>query len=286
MLVSEKPCMISRFGSTELSTIVGFLEIKKNRHSIIKYIKGECAPWWNKKSLCSKIKNYSGFFPEDENLVEMFVNTVLNDIKQIDVLGSWLVMESYISSQLEHVKKVFLKDLEPFWVANPWTRALRGKKVLVVHPFADLIYEQYSKKKEQLFVNKDILPEFHLETITAVQSLGGESNGFNNWFEALEWMKNEIDKHDYDICLIGCGAYGMCLAAHVKRKGKKAIHLAGVLQLLFGIIGNRWENPNYGVKEWGIPFGLYSNMINEYWVRPGEKGRPQNANQVEGACYW
>lgn len=48
-------------------------------------------------------------------------------------------------------------------------------------------------------------------------------------------MKDEIDKRDYDIALIGCGAYGFPLAAHIKRSGKKAVHLGGALQLLFGI---------------------------------------------------
>lgn len=33
--------------------------------------------------------------------------------------------------------------------------------------------------------------------------------------------------------------YGFPLAAHVKHKGKQAIHLGGTLQLLFGIKGNR-----------------------------------------------
>jgi hypothetical protein len=99
-------------------------------------------------------------------------------------------------------------------------------------------------------------------------------------------MKAEIDKQDYDVCLIGCGAYGFHLAAHIKRSGKKAVHLGGSLQLLFGIKGKRWEDPNYGVKEWGIPFGSYSELINRDWVRPGDVYKPKNADKVEGACYW
>lgn len=74
-------------------------------------------------------------------------------------------------------------------------------------------------------------------TLEAVQSLGGSNNKFQSWFEALQWMEDEMDKTDYDICLIGCGAYGFPLAAHAKRKGKKAVHLGGALQLLFGIKG-------------------------------------------------
>ena len=95
-----------------------------------------------------------------------------------------------------------------------------------------------------------------------------------------------MDACDYDICLIGCGAYGFHLAAHAKRAGKKAVHLGGVLQMLFGIKGNRWEDPNYGVPELGIPRGWYLQLFNEYWVKPGEALRSKNADKVEGACYW
>lgn len=286
LLSTEKPCMICRFGSTELSTVVGFLEMAKNKHNPLQYIKGKIPAWWNKQFLCNQIQDFSGFFPNEAFSVQRFVDVVCEDVKQIDVLGSWVKSESFIAPMLLHAKKVFLRDLEPFWGKQPWTRVLEGKNVLVVHPFADQILQQYKEHRNDLFDDKDILPNFNLEVIPAVQSLGGEANGFKDWFEALQWMKNEIDRHDYDICLIGCGAYGMSLAAHVKRTGRKAVHLAGALQLLFGIIGNRWTDPNYGVKEWGIPVGAYSNLINEYWVRPGKQGRPQNAHKVEGACYW
>ena len=133
-----------------------------------------------------------------------------------------------------------------------------------------------------------MLPDFQeLILIKAIQSSGnGDGNNFNSWFDALDFMKAEIDKVDYDICLIGAGAYGLPLAAHVKRNGKKSIHLGGALQLLFGIKGKRWENNSYGVKEWGIPYGAYLRLINEYWVRPLEEEKPNNAETVEGACYW
>lgn len=70
------------------------------------------------------------------------------------------------------------------------------------------------------------------------------------------------------------------MAAHVKRQGKKAVHLGGSLQLLFGIKGKRWEDPNYN-KNYN-----YSELMNEYWIRPDERFKPQNAAQVEGGCYW
>lgn len=97
---------------------------------------------------------------------------------------------------------------------------IKRKKILVVHPFAKTIQQQYEQRRTLLFKNPDILPEFQLETFQAVQSIGGQSS-FNTWFDALQYMKDEIDKRDYDIALIGCGAYGFPLAAHIKRSGKK-----------------------------------------------------------------
>ena len=211
---------------------------------------------------------------------------MIKDIQQLDVLGSWIISERRIANMLNDVYVTLLRMIEPFWSKTPWTKALEGKKVVVVHPFANLIESQYSINRRKLFDNPDVLPQFELRTVQAVQSLGGEGNGFNDWFDALAWMEHEIDKEDYDVALIGCGAYGFPLAAHVKRTGKKAVHLGGALQLLFGIRGKRWEDPNYGVKEWGIPVGMYSNLMNEYWIRPGDSLKPKNAQQVEGGCYW
>ena len=160
-------------------------------------------------------------------------------------------------------------------------------RVVVVHPFAELIRYQFENNREKLFENKDILPPFQLRTVEAIQSMCGENKkGFLSWFDALNWMENEMDKEPFDIALIGCGAYGFPLAAHAKRQGKKAVHMGGALQLLFGIKGNRWENPLYGVREWGLPEGLYTKMFNNYWVKPGDSFKPANADQVEGACYW
>jgi len=69
-------------------------------------------------------------------------------------------------------------------------------------------------------------------------------------------MKNEIDKIAFDIPISGTRVYGLLLVAYIKRKGKVAIHLAGITQMLFGIKGSRWE------KYIVYPF---KNLLNEYW---------------------
>lgn len=287
LLMADKPCMIARFGAFELATLVNYLGVKDSNHSIIKFIKGEQPEWWWNERLIKYMNTNAGFFPPTHQAITQFCDLMMEDMKELDLLGSWVKNEVWFTNELEYIQRVHLRLLEPFWANKPWTRCLKGKRVVVVHPFAEDILVQYINNRTLLFNNLDTLPEFaSLRTVKAVQSLGGENNGFKDWFDALKWMEDEIDKEDYDICLIGCGAYGFPLAAHVKRQGKKAVHLGGALQLLFGIRGKRWENPSYGVKEWGIQYGSYSSFMNKYWVRPGEGGRPKNANQVEGGCYW
>lgn len=89
-------------------------------------------------------------------------------------------------------------------------------------------------------------------------------------------MEAEIDKYDYDVALIGCGAYGMSLAAYVKSKGKVAIHLAGWTQMLFGVYGERWFSQQ----------SQYSSVINQYWIRPNRNENIKNGKKIENGAYW
>lgn len=277
-LVSDAPCMIARYGSVELNAVVNYIGIKEK--SYIDYIRGRIPfLWWNEGYIVG-LCNFAGFFPYPSNsemrLVERFCELMIDCSKNVDVLGSWQNNEYYMEKYHKDCKKVFLECMVPFFCENPWTRVLKGKKVLVVHPFASLIEQQYTRR-ELLFSNDNILPEFELKTIQAVQSLGGDNScGFSTWFDALDHMKEQIAKVDFDICILGCGAYGFPLASFVKEMGKKSVHLGGVTQILFGIKGRRWEEQ----------YDNYIKLFNGNWVRPTGALIPKFASNVENACYW
>jgi len=276
-LMAEKPTMIARLGSTELACVINYLGVKQPEKfkSVKGFIGGKTPKWWWDNGIMQQMQDWSGFFPVSQPHIEKFCELMLADMPKVDILGSWLKEESFFKNELAASKKIMLEDLEPFFTNDPWTKALAGKKVLVLHPFADTIQHQFTVK-DKLFENK-LLPDFELLTIKAVQSIAKEKTAFADWFEALDSMKTQIAATDFDICILGCGAYGFPLAAFIKGMGKKAIHLGGVTQLLFGIKGSRWEQ--YVVYP-------YANLYNSYWVRPGDKERPKNADVVEGACYW
>ena len=236
----------------------------------------------------NQMQDWSGFFPSNEENLARFSELMIEDSHYVDALAvfnSVLTGVDSMQNYLTHCQSFFsLPHIDPFLSNSPWTRVLRTKKVLVVHPFAKLIEKQYLNR-DKLFENPDVLPEFELRTVEAVQSLGGDCNQFEDWFAALEWMKKEIDKEEYDVCLLGCGAYGFPLAAHVKRTGHIAIHVGGSLQLWFGIKGKRWENQKSRDFK-GISDDFYLKLMNNpFWVRPDEYVS-SHTKKVENGCYW
>lgn len=263
-LAGNQPFMVSRFGSNEILNIVEYLSVEfgLKKHMNSKYV--------------SQLNINAGVFPEGEVMAKRFAQYMLRYIPEIDYLGLWFRnMEDYILTfYAKKAKPVRLKYLESYISDTPWSSGLKGKKVLVIHPFENTIKMQY-QNRELLFDNPDVLPEFELLTLKAVQSIGNNHNGFEDWFQALDYMYNEAMKMDFDVAILGCGAYGLPLAARLKQAGKQAIHLGGSVQILFGIKGNRWDND---------PSTNY--LYNEHWCRPLPEDTPKAANLVENACYW
>lgn len=287
LLSSDNPCMISRFGTGEIGIVNNYLTVhstEKFLHRCVNYITDNTGlPWWDKLVYKSMRLN-AGIFPETIETLDRFSERYLQDIPEIDILGSFNYTERFMPLR-EDVINVHLECLYPFFVERPWTRVLEGKKVLVVHPFTESIRQQCSRHN-RLFANPMVFPSYELFTVKAVQSNAGAEVPFKDWFEALKWMENEIAKVDFDFAVIGCGAYGLPLAAHIKRLGKKAIHLGGGSQLLFGIKGKRWDNDGYHWPDLPNLDTNYSQLYNEYWIRPSQSETPKAATKVEGACYW
>ena len=278
LLANPGPCMIARFGNNELRTVENHLSIQAPGslwERIDRYLKGESGPWWWDDRTSREMRLGAGFFPATPANFERFARLTLEDSRQIDVLGSWLPAERLLSGQLNAVR-VPMIDLEPYFHENPWSEMLCDRTVLVIHPFEKSIRNQY-KKRKTLFKDPRVLPDFNLLTFPSVQSIGGDCSRFADWFEALDWMKQQITAIDFDVALIGAGAYGMPLAAFIKRDlGRKAVHLGGATQILFGIKGRRWD------QRLAYSKGLY----NQEWTRPLEEETPAKASRVEGGCYW
>lgn len=259
LILSGEPCMIARLGATESRCIEKWMNHKD----------------FDKENL-ENIKQLSGVFPNDSNSIAEFCEVYTEGILDIDVLAVWGVTaeRNIYKKYCPTAKLINIMSLEPFFYDNPWSSAIRGKKLLILHPFVETIKKQLINK-EKLFKNDEVLPDFkEVSYIKAVQSLGG-SDEYESWLEALKSMCSEIEKIDFDVAIIGTGAYGLPLASYIKSLGKQAILMAGATQLLFGIKGKRWEERTE-----------YKELFNEYWVRPSSMETPKEKEKVEGGSYW
>jgi hypothetical protein len=258
-----EPILVARFGSNEIKAVLyPFLPF------FIKPLVRE--------RIFYPLKVVAGFFPLTDSSIAQYSNLMIADMKLVDVLGSWRIEEFFFTKHLSNTKKIPLNNLEPYFQDEPWSMYLQDKHVLVVHPFSESIESQYHTKRTLLFADDRVLPRFKsLQTIKSVQSLANNTTQYSTWFDALEYMKSQIDAVDFDVAIIGCGAYGFPLAAHVNRMGKSAIHLGGATQILFGIKGKRW-----------IENRKFDPIINEHFVFPDETEKIKGSETVEDGCYW
>ncbi len=261
-LKTKQPFAAIRFGAVELSCLNNYEKIQFGFSKKFK------------PSVVMSMKKNAGFFPTTDDNLRYYSKYMFNHLKEADYLGiSGVHMEDYFYRNFAlNAKPVQNWALDP--LLGQWSHLLKGKRVLVISPFADQIASQY-KKREKLFPSDpNILPEFDLITIKAVQTIADQLDPrFENWFEALDYMKVEILKLEFDIALVGAGAYGSPLCLYIKSLKKQAIQTGGATQLLFGIIGRRWEQREYVRRH-----------INQDWIRP--KDQPTGYQTVEMGCYW
>lgn len=272
-LKTQEPFFAGRIGLFELAAMRAFEFQNRDKYGLVMQQIYDCA----------------GFFPNSTEYGEPFLDKMIQAVSQVDLLAcSGQLAENYFLNHYTSREAAGARSfdvMEPWRYENPWSSALAGKRVLVVHPFEESILRQY-QRREQLFRKTNILPEFELLTYRSLQTTGDIiDKRFTTWFEAMDFMYEEIHKLDYDVALLGCGAYGFPLAARIKADGKQAIHMGGVLQILFGIMGKRWDGtgPNSATHEMREDIAVY---YNDAWTYPGENEIPQSAGKIEYGPYW
>jgi hypothetical protein len=261
LLLQGDPCLVGRIGHTEGRIV------------------GECLFRHGKFGRMTKKEahQYSGIFPVTSELLSQFGAVYEASIAEVDLLGFWQTtfQARLLAERYADIPLAPLPALEPYLHDSPWSAALEGRRVLVVHPFADSIARQYATERPRLFADPRVLPQFELEVLAPPQTLAPMTEGHGSWLEALDKLTERVLQRSFDVALLGCGAYGLPLAAAIKRSGRQAIHLGGALQVLFGIRGRRWEQ---------IP--KIAALMNDHWIRPSEAETPVSAVRVDQGCYW
>ncbi|AVL94849.1 hypothetical protein ma463 [Moumouvirus australiensis] len=126
-----------------------------------------------------------------------------------------------------------------------------GKKILVVGPFSKSI--QLQKPNLNKLFKDYVYPNFELVTYNTYITYNDSNKPYislphNNWFETVDAMCKDISKLDFDIALLGCSSYALPIGSFIKGMGKKAIYMGGIVQVCFGVMGNRWIEESFYVN--------------------------------------
>jgi hypothetical protein len=270
LLRSGKPAALGKLGDVEVKALSWHLGIKRY------YAINRAVPTYGEQELYQQ----AGVFPNNETTHARFCDVFVDYLSDLDLCALWHNPGEFEITERFCPRALWtdLTSLEPYFnSAAPWSTALAGKRVLVVHPFEESIRTQYARRNDIWRAVPNLLPDFELVTLKS--PYGFSTNIYADWFAMLAWLEERMAAlardPGFDIALLGCGAAGIPLAVHAKRLGKIGIHTGGPTQLLFGIRGGRWDaRPEF------------QRFFNDSWIRPKPDETPKEAPKVDKGGYW
>lgn len=266
--LSGRPHAIGKLGSAELGAIRKYFRWANHPQR-------EEQTALDRQVLCTN----AGVFPDSYQTLEVFSQLMTRQVlPELTLIGVWFNLgeAGIIKRYAPNANHIAFGSFEVFGITGwRWTKALAGKRVLILHPFEATIRMQYAKRLQVWNGQEDILPEFELLTIKVPFSPALVPSMHPDWLTTLNDLRQQMSTLQFDVALIGAGAYSLPLAVHAKKMNRIGIHLGGVTQLYFGIMGGRWDNDP-----------SIQALANEYWVRPLPEDTPTNNALIEGGCYW
>ena len=209
--------------------------------------------------------------------VEQYSRRYFSAFEASEIYASWEPWSNYakhVGVSLDYVHDRFKKPkigahvFDIFnYLSDPWTHALKGKRILIVSSFADMM-----KTQPQAY-DVDLFPGCTLQFLKPPLTQGDETS--RDWQDEFADFCATVDKLEFDVALCACGGYGNALCAHIYSTGRSAIYVGGVLQLYFGIYGKRWLDQ--------LPEMMRLHM-KPHWRRPSVK--PKGFEFIESGCYW
>lgn len=180
------------------------------------------------------VENYSSEYLRAFGLCEWFFgwepwSRITSAYNGYHGISQEFVIEKYKKQMID--AKVL--DIYNFMYATPWTHALKGKRILIISPYVDIISKQISSKNK--IYNTSVFLDNSFVFLKPPQTQG--ENSFILFREAHQLFVENIEKikDSFDIALLCCGGYGNPICATLHMMGKSAIYVGNVLQMYFGI---------------------------------------------------
>jgi hypothetical protein len=228
-----------------------------------------------------------GLFPALPDFFLEYARFYVDRARSIDSLG--LILDAALGPEIIEFhglanKFIFFKDQlfdksSPTDPADCYLDELRGKRILLVCPFAGLLKDRANRETFEGVWRKTGRRWFFPQSVEALEipyAFAHETHHrFATTFQLLKAIETEVGSRDFDVALIAAGGLSIPLDARVKAMGRVGLSLGGDLQVLFGVIGRRWR----GLERWRRDY------FNEFWIDMPEAYRPRESGYCDGA-YW
>ena len=231
---------------------------------------------WRRPAL--RLANNAGFFPVESQSFSSWNATMRKAIQAMDYLCEWqqdpflaayegqLVARISPSSRnipMRALGKSILPQIAPYrWlVISPFTQTMQQQlpRLPLIHDPAGAWAVDWGALQNRCRFLRCPL-QWHLQP-----------SPYSSWEEGLEDLACRALAEEFDVALIGAGAWSLPLAARIKKSGRSAIHTGGETQLLFGIKGSRWHHDDF---------------YNSAWVSVLPEETPRERHRIDDGCYW
>lgn len=232
----------------------------------------------------------SGIFPLTPTAIDAFAAFYATHLRHMDSLGLMRDLTVLEDAVLWHyalpARPILFQDQEPDRsVPADDTRCYlpgcAGKRVLLVAPFAHLLRQRATRETFEAVWSRTGKHWFEPASVDSLEfPYGFEPDTQARYGSAItlyDAVVAEMDRRAFDVALIAAGALGIPLASAAKARGRVGISLGGHLQVLFGVLGQRWRDD----PEW------QARYINAAWIDMPRSYRPAEYETVcDNGCYW
>jgi hypothetical protein len=290
-LSDDQPCFLSRIGGSDTNAVVDLLRVTRSDPASLNLHIDKFLP---------TVAAYNGFYDLDNpreayirycgTLVKAYLESRLLYLSNFQLLSIFfknvLHHNFYVedfpnkSAYSDFIHEIGAKQadlrcypyqfvekmvFDPYTLFRAFSVSLPGKRVAVISPFSESIRSNFSNRFD-FFKKNYAYPDFQLETVDTPITYSGLPKSYyphRNWFETLEALKAAVAATEFDVALMSCGSYAMPLGCFIEQELKrKAVYVGGVLQLYFGVVGRRYDNP------------FFLDQINrEKFIHPLERDR-------------
>lgn len=269
LFLKNEPFFIGRIAGVELQTVYNLLY--DNMHAIPNNVK--------------ELENNAGIKINDHKSLLYYIDRLIDSYKHCTYIAEWEETgpvftatgkgQKLIQIRTPLIPKLNARNLEPYYFKDSWMTDMKGKRILIVHPFIKTIEKQI-EHLHKIFPDREWFEECTFTFIKPPMTLAGNHEG-KDWQEHYNTFLEILGtQSDFDIALVAAGGYGMLIADFIFTELKKSVmYIGGALQLFFGIIGKRWFDNNEILE-----------MMNDNWIRPDNEDKPANFVKVEKGCYW